>query len=89
MSLLEFRVPTWILLAKPLFRWSLLYKAPHCEASFITLSKGADFIVFLLPAALPSGRNAYLYLGCGDLALLQNILEEFHRGTAACGCRPQ
>lgn len=74
-SWLNIRIPTRVLLAKPLFRWCSLYKEPTCESSSLSLLKRACFVVCLLPPALKYGRKMYFYLDYSDHASIQGVLE--------------
>lgn len=56
----------------------MLWKAPTCEASCISFSMDASYGVYLLSAALSSGRKVCFYLGYSDLASLHGMLEEVH-----------
>lgn len=55
-----------------------LYDAPTGKDSSLSFSKGSGSDVYLLPAILTSGRYVCFYLGCGDLASLEGMLEEVH-----------
>lgn len=60
-SFLDFRFFAWVLLAKPLLKWCLLYETSTHWVLFLGSSflKGVGVVVFLLLAALLSGRKVY------------------------------
>lgn len=68
-SFLDFRVPIWVLLTNPLFKWGLLHESPSCGASLISFSNGAGFNVCVLQAILPLGGEVCFFFCCNDLAL--------------------
>lgn len=78
-SVVDFRVPALVLLAKFLCWWCLLYVASICGASFKSFSKVTGFDVCLDLVSLPSARKVCFYFRRSDLASLLVMLKEIHR----------
>lgn len=87
-SLPELKCFAPVLLATPLLRWGLLYKAPTCGAFLLRFLNGIGFVVCLFLAALRSGRKVYFYFGLRRLCLSPEYVEKgSSRDVTSRGCR--